>query len=297
MSRKKAVCRTYAVILVGGKGKRLRPLSKASRPKAFLSVTGDRKTMFRNTLGRIGKLIPPERIIVVANRAHSALVRKDLPKAARRGNIILEPVSRNTAPAIALAAAYLLARKDKDAVMLVLPADHYVPDRAGELKALKSGIDFVANNNDDVIAIVGLRPRSASTEYGYVEVAGSGRIAKVMRFTEKPDRGLAVKYIADGRHLWNAGIFIFKTKTLMGALKKYAPKIFQILQSKDINKSYRQMPDISIDYAVMEKADNVYCVKSSYEWSDLGSFDSLEKALKAESRRFIKKGEKIIKIL
>lgn len=296
MACKRAVCRAYAVILVGGKGKRLRPLSRASRPKAFLSVTGNRKTMFGNTLGRIGRLIGPERIIVVANRAHSALVRKDLPKAARRENMILEPVSRNTAPAIALAAARLLARGDKDAVMLVLPADHYVPEGSGELKSLKRGIDFVANN-DGVIAVIGLKPRSASTEYGYIEAAGHGKIAKVRRFTEKPDRKLAVKYIADGRHLWNAGIFIFRVETLIEALKRYAPKIFEVLKSEDIDKSYKRMPDISIDYAIMEKAGNIYCVKSSYEWSDLGSFDSLEKALNRESRRFVKKGDKIVKIL
>lgn len=295
MARKRAVCRTYAVILVGGKGKRLRPLSKASRPKAFLSVTSDRKTMFRNTFERSGKLVRPERVIVVANKAHSALVRKDLPKAVRRENVILEPVSRNTAPAIALA-GHLLARRDEDAVMLVLPADNYVPDRSGEFKSLKKGIDFVAGN-DDVIAVIGLKPRFASTEYGYVEAAGPGKIVKVRRFTEKPGRKLAVKYVAGGRHLWNAGIFIFKVKTLIEALKRYAPKIFEVLESENIAKSYRKMPDISIDYAIIEKADNIYCVKSSYEWSDLGSFDSLEKALRRESRRFVKKGDKIVKII
>lgn len=294
MARKKAVCRIYAVILVGGKGKRLRPLSKASRPKAFLSVTRNRKTMFGNTLDRAGKLVGPERIIVVANRVHSALVRKDLPKSARCENIILEPVSRNTAPAIALA-GHLLARRDEDAVMLVLPADHYVPDRAGELKSLKKGIDFVANNGD-VIAVVGLKPRSASTEYGYIEAAGPGKIAKVKRFTEKPDRELAARYVAGGKHLWNAGIFILKVKTLIEAFKRYAPNILEVLKSESIDESYRKMPDISMDYAIIEKADNIYCVKSSYEWSDLGSFDSLEKALKRESRRFVKIGGKIVKI-
>lgn len=296
MACKEAVRRTYAVILVGGKGKRLRPLSTGLRPKAFLSVARNRKTMFGNTLSRIGKLIPPERIVVVANRAHSGLVRKDLPEAvASRENIILEPVSRNTAPAIALAGR-LLMRRDKDAVMLVLPADHHVPDRGGERRALKKGIDFVANN-DNVIAVIGLKPRSASTEYGYIEAANRGEIAKVEHFAEKPDLKIAVKYIAGGRHLWNAGIFIFKAKTLIEALKKYAPKIFQALKIGNIDKSYQKMPDISIDYAIIEKADNIYCVKSSYEWSDIGSFDALEKALKRESRRFVKKDGKITKIL
>lgn len=289
----------YAVVLVGGKGKRLRPLSTSSRPKAFLSVTRNRKTLFRNTLDRITRVIPPGRVVVVANRAHAGLVKKDLPKASRK-NIILETASRNTAPAIALA-ANLLKLRGEDAVMLVLPTDHYVPDENKELAAIEKGIDFVKNNSK-TIAVVGIKPKYASTEFGYIEVAWPRRtksagVVKAGRFTEKPDLKAAMKYIAGGRHLWNVGIFIFRVSTFLEALRRHAPRIFRGLKCKDIAGSYENMPDISIDCAVMEKSDNIYCVKGSYDWSDIGNFGELEKVLNRESRRFVKKDGKIIKIL
>lgn len=284
----------YAVILAGGKGKRLRPLSTGARPKAFLSVTRNRQTMFRNTIDGITRWVSPERIVVVANKAHSGLVRKDLPKASRK-NVILEPVSRNTAPAIALAARSIM-RRDRDAIMLVLPTDQYVPDQDSQLRCIEKGLNFAADN-DNVIVVIGLKPKFASTQYGYIRLAKPGAVAKVERFTEKPDLETAMKYVADGKHLWNVSVFIFKVSTLMGAFKKYAPRIFRTLKGSNIRKLYKKMPDISIDFAVMEKADNIYCVKGSYEWNDLGSFEALEKALIQESRRFVKKDGKIVKIL
>lgn len=292
--RPKRNTNVYAVILVGGKGKRLRPLSTDKLPKAFLSVAGNRKTMFRNTLEGILKLVSPGRIVVVANKAHSGLVRKDLPVPSWK-NIILESVARNTAPAIAMAGR-LIMRRDESAIVVVLPTDQYVPRLNRQLKAIKKGIDFVIDN-DDVIVVIGLKPKHASTEYGYIRTAKRGTTVKVNSFTEKPDLRTAKRYLADGRHLWNSGIFIFKARTILSAIRKYAPKIYGELNRKSTGASYKNMPDISIDYAVMEKADNIYCVKGSYEWSDLGSFEALEKVLKRESRSFIKRDGKIIKIL
>lgn len=284
----------YAVVLVGGKGKRLRPLSTDVRPKAFLSVTADRRTLFRKTLDRVLKLVDPSHIVVVANRAHLSLVKKDLPKASHK-NIILEPVSRNTAPAIALAADRIL-RADKDAIMIVLPTDHYVPDADKQISGLRKGLDFVARN-EGVMVTVGLKPGFPSTGFGYIEAARSPGIVKVKRFTEKPDLKTASRYVKGGRHLWNAGIFIFKAGTLLSAVKMHAPLISECLRKADIDKAYDKMPDISIDYAVMEKYDNIYCVKGRYGWSDVGGFEALEKVLKKESRRFVKENGKITRIL
>lgn len=294
MVRKKFGPETYAVILVGGKGKRLRPLSTDSRPKVFLSVTRDRKTMFANTIARISKMIPPERIAVVANKAHVHLVKKDLPPASRK-NIILEPVSRNTAPAISLAADLLRSRTE-DAIIMMLPADQYVPDRDKQAKFLKKGVGFVSRHGEAIV-VIGLKPRYAATQFGYIKVPKAHGINKVEHFTEKPDPKTAAKYMAGGRYLWNTGILIARASTLLKAIRMYQPKILDVLNSKDVMKAYKHMPDISIDYAILEKAKNVYCVKGSYEWNDMGTFDELKKVLNTESRRFVEKNGKVMKIL
>lgn len=291
----------YAVILVGGKGKRLRPLSTESKPKAFLSVTKDRKTMFRKTVDRLLRLLPSDNIFVAANSLHAVLVRRDFPEIDKR-NILLEPVSRNTAPAITLA-AFILKNRSRDAVMAVLPTDQYIRNEDRYIGVIKHGIDFVKDNTKALL-VLGVRPTSPSTGFGYVKLKAHGlplkgdMIYEVEKFVEKPNIKTAKRYLKGGRYLWNTGAFIFSAASILAAVKKYAPKIYRCLKELDrIDENYNRLPDISIDYAVMEKADNIYSITGSYRWQDMGSFDSLKDVLRREGRSFIEKNGKVVKIL
>jgi mannose-1-phosphate guanylyltransferase len=297
---KETTVSAYAVILVGGKGKRLRPLSTDERPKAFLSVTKDRNSMFRNTVRKIQRLIPSSRIIVVANKMHAGLVRRDFPDI-RKENLILEPVSRNTAPAVGFASS-VIAGRDPGAIIVVLPTDHYIRDEKRQLKAIAAAIDLLRERKGAMV-VFGIKPTFPSTEFGYIKtVKPKGRNAsgaiKVERFAEKPDLRTAGKYMKSGMYLWNSGAFCFAAGTLLKAMKSYAPAIYRNLKnSGSIGKEYEKMPDISLDYAVMEKAKNIYCIKGSYGWNDVGNFRALKKVLKIESRRFVEDGGKIVSIL
>ncbi|MDP3791048.1 MAG: mannose-1-phosphate guanylyltransferase [Candidatus Omnitrophota bacterium] len=288
----------YAVILVGGIGKRLQPLSRPSRPKPFLSITKDNKTIFRKTVDRINKIIPVENIAVVANRSQAGMVKKNFRRIARE-NLFLEKASRNTAPAIALAALNL-KKRDPGAIMVILPADHYIGNQKIYSDTIKKGIDFVAKNPKAMVTI-GLKPYFPATGYGYIKVqkAGSrGGVLKVEKFVEKPDLNTAVSFIKDKNYLWNTGTFIFKAATFLGAIRRLAADIYGGLKDiRKIEQRYERLPNISVDYAVMEKAYEIYCIKGSYFWEDIGSFDSLKKILKIEGRRFIEKDGKVTKIL
>lgn len=288
----------YAVILVGGIGKRLQPLSRPSRPKPFLSVTKDNKTIFRKTVDRIKKIIPAENIIVVANKSQSRLVKKSFPNISK-DNLLLEKLSRNTAPAIALAALEL-KKRDINAVMAVLPADHYIGNQSTYINALKKGMYFVEKNPKSIITI-GLKPYFPATGYGYIKVqepVSGGKVYKVERFVEKPDLKKAIRFIRDGNYLWNTGTFIFKATTFLGAIRRLAVDIYGGLKDiRKIDEKYKKLPNISVDYAIMEKAYDIYCVKGSYLWEDIGNFDSLKKILKMEGKRFVEKDGKVTKIL
>ena len=291
----------YAVILVGGIGKRLQPLSKPSRPKPFLSVTKDRKTIFAKTIARVRKILPMENIIVVANKRQAHLIKNSYPKILK-GNLLLEKASKNTAPAIALASLELKKRSG-DAIAVVLPADHYIGNESLYLNTLKKGIDFVGYNSRALVTI-GLKPSFPATGYGYIKIVHDPRstvhknIYKVERFVEKPDIETAQKFIEDGSYLWNTGTFIFKAVTFLGAIRRLAKGIYESLKDmRKIEEKYDMLPNISVDYAIMEKAYEIYCVKGSYKWEDIGSFDSLKNVLKAEGRRFLERDGKVTKII
>jgi len=296
MKAQRSKVKVYAVVLVGGKGKRLQPITTDSRPKAFLPITKDDKTMFRMTLNRIAKFIPSSDIVIVANEIHKGLVLKDFPDVAKN-NLILEPISRNTAPAIALAAS-VLKNRTEDAIMVVLPADHYITGDEKYLSAIKKCIGFINKNGEkEPLLIFGLKPTFPAIGFGYIKVRpkGSGGVYKVERFVEKPDLDTAKEYVKSGRYLWNSGMFIFKVSSLLKAVRRYAPAIYDGLNLSDaagLDRAYEKLPDISIDYAIMEKAENIYCVKGTYGWQDLGTFKSLHAHLKKELKGFAKASKK-----
>ena len=184
--------------------------------------------------------------------------------------------------------------------MIVLPADHYIGNRKVYLDAIKSGVDFVEKNPRTIVTI-GLKPYFPATAYGYIRVEGrrlKGGIYKVERFVEKPDLKTAVKFIGDRNYLWNAGTFIFKANTFLGAVRRLATDIYGAFKDmRRIEEKYESLPNISVDYAIMEKAYEIYCVKGAYFWEDIGSFYSLRKILKKEGRRFIEKDGKVTKII
>jgi len=296
--------KVYAVVLVGGKGKRLRPLSTDARPKAFLSVNRDGRTMFRATLDRIKKVVPAARIIVSAGKDHERFVQRDFPGIDKK-NLLLEPVSRNTAPAIGAAAALVL-RRHGDAVMVVLPADHYIRDETKFLSTVKEGVRFAARSLS--LVVIGLEPAFASTQFGYIKVKAKVKSQKakvrnvfpVEKFVEKPDAKTASRYMESGDYLWNSGVFIFRATAFLVALARYAPGLGELVGrcgGGRLAAWYRQCPDISIDYAVMQKADNIYCVKGSYRWQDIGSFSALREVLRRESRGFVERKGAIVKIV
>lgn len=288
----------FGVILVGGIGKRLQPLSRPSRPKPFLSVTKDKRTIFTRTVDRIKKIIDPKNIAVVANVSQARLVKKSF-RSIPKENLLLERVSRNTAPAIALAALEV-KKRDSDGIMAVFPADHYIGDEKIYLSTIQKGIDFVEQNPGAIVTI-GLKPCFPSSAYGYIKVkegGSKGRIYKVERFVEKPDIKKSAEFIREGNYLWNTGTFIFKAKTFLGAIRRLAADIYGGMKDiRKIEERYEKLPNISVDYAVMEKAYDIYCIKGAYFWEDIGSFESLKKILKKEGRRFVEKDGKVVKII
>ncbi len=274
-----------ALILAGGSGKRFWPRSTEEKPKQFLKITSDR-TMIQETFDRISKFVRKEDIFVISNENHSKHVsdQLNLPK----GNILLEPVAKNTAPAIAWGISHFC----ENDVVVVLPSDHYIEDVDAYLDTLKKAVKFSLEN--DAILTLGIKPTKAETGYGYIEVeksaihnsskdviAGLTRslnlFYKVKRFHEKPNLETAYSYVESGNFFWNSGMFIFKVSVMKKAFKKYLPNTYKAFfeEKKDVEKAYELADSISIDYGILEKAENIYVVISEFGWNDVGSWDAL----------------------
>ncbi len=288
----------YAVIMAGGVGKRFWPASRRSRPKQLLALGPSEKSLLRATVDRIGSLIPAERTIVVTSASLLDAVTAELDTVPKE-NFLAEPVGRNTAPCVGWAAHSVL-RRDPEAVLAVLPADHYISDAAAFTDVLERSLAAAAAGD---LVTVGIQPTRAETGYGYLELGDdmgsngdvgsndeggtqmNGEARRVHRFVEKPEKARAEQFVASGRYLWNSGMFFFRADVIRDAIQTHLPSLGQELEQYDraaasnqetsrVQETYQTLPDISIDHGVMEKERRVAVVEGSFGWSDLGSWTS-----------------------
>ncbi len=263
-----------AVILCGGKGERFWPLSRDQNPKQFLKIKGE-KSLMELTVERLMRVEGLEEIILISNERFMDRLEKMFPEATK----IYEPVGKNTAPACAVSNEYL-KRKYGDTIVGVFPSDHYIENEELFFSAIKEGKRLAKGGN---IVTIGIKPTRPETGYGYIERGEplSPKSYKVIKFHEKPDRETAEKYIKTGNFYWNAGIFLWSTTTFDEAVKSFLPEFYTILKEKDPGKDlkdiYNLAPEISVDYAIIEKAKNIAVVEGEFFWEDLGSFPSLER--------------------
>lgn len=279
-----------AVIMAGGKGERLWPLSRKAKPKQFFALQG--KSFLRRTAERMLPLLGWDNICVVIPEEYRKLVRQELPELPLE-NVIVEPVGRNTAPCVGLA-ALAVERKNPEEVMIVLPADHLVGEEERFLEILRFGVALV---QEKWLVTLGIVPKSPHTGYGYIEGGKEYRrcgplVARnALGFREKPTRDVAEMYLARGNHFWNSGMFLFRADVILEELRDHAPEIFQGLEAirrhwgdeKVLKQAFENLPSISIDYAVMEKSSRILVIPADIPWSDVGSFPALAEALGKDS--------------
>ena len=285
----------YAGIMTGGRGERFWPLSRERRPKQLLSlITG--KTLLEETVERV-KPLCGDRIFFITTQVLAEKIRAmypDLP-------VLVEPQGRNTAPC-ALYAALWLIKRDQDALMALLPADHYIKNGQALRENLVFGAEFAREGN---FVTFGIRPTRPETGYGYIEAGPplaqkeAARAFKVRKFHEKPDREVAERYLKAGNFYWNSGMFLMRPSDLLEAMEKHAPDIWRVREKYDLltdrglSGFYSEVPSISIDYAVMEKAEKMVVIEATFDWEDVGSFSALENLLEKDEKGNVKKGDVI----
>lgn len=275
------------LIMAGGRGERFWPRSRKNLPKQFLSLTDDGKTMIQLTVERILPLVNMEDIYIATNRDYKALVQQQLPEIPDE-NIICEPIGKNTAPCIGLGAIHM-QRKYGDAIMMVLPSDHLIKYASIFVNTLADACE-VAEQGENLVTL-GITPDSPETGYGYIKFVPDhtlGRAFAVDRFVEKPNWETAKAYVASEQYFWNSGMFIWKVSTILNNIKMYLPETFAglerireaigtELQNDVLEKEFYAFESESIDYGIMEKANNIYILTGSFGWDDVGSWLAVER--------------------
>lgn len=274
----------YVAIMAGGIGSRFWPSSRTAYPKQFLDILNTGKSLIQWTFERYTDFIPAENIFVVTSAEYCHIVKEQLPGISDE-NILAEPSRKNTAPCVAYI-SFKLFRKDPEALLIVAPSDHLILDNENFRKITLQSLDFVEHIK--ALVTLGIKPTHPNTGYGYIQhepLAVADGIYRVKTFTEKPNLELARTFLASGDFLWNAGIFVWKVKNVITAFEQYQPEMFELFDTEKeyfntpeegnaINRIYPLCTNVSIDFAIMEKADNVYVIPSSFGWSDLGTWNS-----------------------
>ncbi|HVP60952.1 MAG TPA: mannose-1-phosphate guanylyltransferase [Myxococcaceae bacterium] len=279
----------YPVVMAGGSGTRFWPLSRKARPKQFLALATDRPLIVE-TVNRLKGLATPGQTYVVCGPVHARAVRRLLPRLPA-ANVLVEPIARNTAPAIGLATVQVQAR-DPDGVLAVLPSDHHVADVPGFQAVLRRAADVARSG---ALVTIGIKPTRPETGYGYVQVGEpiDGGAFRVRAFVEKPDAPTAAQYLASGDYLWNGGIFVFTARAMREAIARHLPELGAVLDrlaplvgtpryAAALRRVFPAAPSVSIDYGVMEKAREIAVVPGDFGWSDVGSFAALPEVRPAD---------------
>ncbi len=290
--------------MAGGIGSRFWPISRQNYPKQFLDILNTGKTLIQSTYDRFAEFIPAENIYVVTSDQYKDIVQEQLP-AISPNNILCEPSRKNTAACIAYI-SYKLQELNPEANLICAPADHLILDNISFIKVSLEALGFTEKNS--ALVTLGIKPFQPNTGYGYIqyeEPGVSSNIYKVKTFTEKPDLELAKTFLASGDFLWNAGIFVWKTRSIIAAFEKYLPEMHDIFhgarkafstpkETEAIELMYPLCGNISIDYGILEKADNVYVIPSSFGWSDLGTWGSAYENLEKDYMENAVAGDNVI---
>lgn len=295
--------KAYGLIMAGGIGSRFWPVSTEEFPKQFHDLLGSGRTLIQKTYDRLCQFIPKENILILTNGRYKNLVLEQLPEIDET-QLVLEPAMRNTAPCILLS-ALKIQKQNPDALMLVAPSDHWIEDETAFQNNILTAFDACEK---DILMTLGIKPTFPNTGYGYIrfDENSGGEIKKVLRFTEKPDYETAKSFLRQGDYVWNAGIFVWSVKSIVSAFENHLPEMYALFhkgipvlnteeEKRFVAENYPSTENISIDYGILEKAENVHTIAANFDWNDLGTWGSLyEKLPKDENKNAVVRAKTIM---